>query len=197
LNYDTVVEQAAYDLGLSVDYGASRLAGSSKAVRLGGPNAIRLLKLHGSANWAGGGRGRRALVFPSYSDFGTTRTPLIIPPTWRKGDLTAAFGEVWPKAAEALCDATDIVVIGYSLPPTDQHVRHLFTTSLANNPGIHSFRVVNLHWDASANQTITDYETLFEPLIRYKKFQYERTGLDGYLGTFRGGGQMDTIREVT
>lgn len=46
--------------------------------------------------------------------------PAIVPPTWEKGEHNHGFDNIWAHAAEQLAQAENIIVIGYSLPPTDQ-----------------------------------------------------------------------------
>jgi hypothetical protein len=55
--------------------------------------------------------------------------PVIVPPTWNKGQYHAEFRALWAKAAEHMAEAENIVVIGYSAPPTDQFYRHLYALS--------------------------------------------------------------------
>jgi len=48
----------------------------------------------------------------------------IVPPTWRKGEFALVEAE-WSKAYKWLTRATQIRVIGYSLPRTDVYMRYL------------------------------------------------------------------------
>jgi len=52
--------------------------------------------------------------------------PVIVPPTWNKGRYHGAIESVWRRAAKELSEAETLVVIGYSLPPTDQFFQYLF-----------------------------------------------------------------------
>jgi hypothetical protein len=52
--------------------------------------------------------------------------PLLIPPTWSKGEYYRDIANVWGRAARELEEAKYIFVLGYSLPETDQFFRSLF-----------------------------------------------------------------------
>lgn len=52
--------------------------------------------------------------------------PLIVPPTWSKGEHHRGISKVWARAAKELESARYIYVLGYSLPETDQFFRLLF-----------------------------------------------------------------------
>ncbi|MGI8648143.1 MAG: hypothetical protein ACR2JX_07970 [Mycobacteriales bacterium] len=111
--------------------------------------AFHLLKLHGSINWyyagfdaptndpiylseRGGEWERRANDTPSTRpDFLVDKVPFIVPPTavktgyYRNKILRAA----WHLAAEALRDADELHVIGYSAPESDLLVKFLMRTN--------------------------------------------------------------------
>lgn len=114
-------------------------------------NVLRLYKLHGSTNWAYGGlnaptnsrivltsyrkfwrlddemksRSRSPRAEPLYSDL----VPLIIPPTVSKSSYYSglALRAQWRTAHDALQEARQITIIGYSFPPSDLTVRHFLS----------------------------------------------------------------------
>jgi hypothetical protein len=57
---------------------------------------------------------------------GCTPEPLIVPPTWNKSQYHNVIESVWRRAAKEMSEAENLVIIGYSLPPTDQFFHHLF-----------------------------------------------------------------------
>lgn len=57
---------------------------------------------------------------------GVEPEPVLVPPTWSKGEYHREIGEVWRRAAAELKQARHIFVLGYSLPETDQFFRLLF-----------------------------------------------------------------------
>jgi len=52
--------------------------------------------------------------------------PVLVPPTWSKGEYHRSIANVWSRAARELGQAKYIFVLGYSLPETDQFFRLLF-----------------------------------------------------------------------
>lgn len=117
-----------------------------------------LLKLHGSLNWFYSGLGdsaadtiylgstpglwsvpvspgsidRDEVVFgnPRERDYLVDKVPLIIPPAAAKGSYYSnlSLRRQWQVAAAALDAADELVVVGYSLPRTDELVRGLLRT---------------------------------------------------------------------
>ena len=57
---------------------------------------------------------------------GVIPEPVLVPPTWSKGEYHREIGNVWRRAAADLKQARHVFVLGYSLPPTDQFFRLLF-----------------------------------------------------------------------
>jgi hypothetical protein len=116
------------------------------------PQSIPFLKLHGSVNWAGPGDEHFCgftvggeMVYPDPSNPGSGRLraadsaiakakkkyekdvqPVIVPPTGSKGQHHRRLETVWQKAAGVLAEADSIIVLGYSLPATDEFFRYLF-----------------------------------------------------------------------
>jgi hypothetical protein len=54
----------------------------------------------------------------------------IIPPEWHKAYDRGVFARLWHDAAGAINRAQHVVIVGYSLPPTDLHANALFRTSV-------------------------------------------------------------------
>ena len=72
-----------------------------------------------------------------------TGEPLIVPPTWNKGDSHKALTQIWAQAAQALSKAENIFVIGYSLPPSDAFFRYLYALGTAGDVLLKRFWVFN------------------------------------------------------
>lgn len=68
--------------------------------------------------------------------------PLLAPPTWQKM-LTGALSRVWNAAVGALSTATNVVILGYSVPATDQHFRYLLAAGLQDNISLRKVYFVN------------------------------------------------------
>jgi hypothetical protein len=141
-NYDVGLDYALRCAGKQVDYGLT-------SARTG---AIEVLKLHGSLNWfrsqdqivvaelapqvaLSRERYSAAVSVPVTELFAPEQTlpapddPVIVPPTWNKGQYHREFQGLWARAALHLAEAENIVVIGYSAPETDQFYRHLYALS--------------------------------------------------------------------
>lgn len=72
-----------------------------------------------------------------------TLEPVVISPTWSKLVEKTPLAEVWKAAVDAIRDAYQIVVIGYSMPQTDTFFQYLLTLGLSNNQKLHRVVVVN------------------------------------------------------
>jgi hypothetical protein len=69
--------------------------------------------------------------------------PLIVPPTWNKGQHYGQIRKVWQQAAIELGEAENIIVMGYSLPDTDLFFRYLFALGAVGDAHIRRFWVFN------------------------------------------------------
>ncbi|MDQ1591620.1 MAG: hypothetical protein QOG71_2247 [Pyrinomonadaceae bacterium] len=149
-NYDTLVEDALADLSTPFHYGLSSAAAtlqegakcSLSDQALAG--AIPILKLHGSINWATPDNlNEMVKVYGSYDDVRARgERILLLPPTWRKafgGHLTG----IWETALKAISEATRIIIIGFSMPPTDTHFKYLIASGLRDNISLRKLIFVN------------------------------------------------------
>jgi hypothetical protein len=139
-----------YDIALDVSLHCERVPftyGLDGAV-----HGLPLLKLHGSLNWVRGIANSEIRAYPigplleetrelDGRDVRTARVtehvmkksgnqvepqPVLVPPTWSKGEHYRGIEKVWARAAHELGEARYVFIIGYSLPPTDQFFRLLF-----------------------------------------------------------------------
>jgi len=205
-NYDTVLEESIWGLGGAVDYGISRVRMEGRQ-NAGNPKFVTpVFKLHGSANWAKpsdpSDHKVRASIFDSYRDFGESLVPLVVPPTWKKGDLAPMFAEIWRGARNALAKATRICIVGYSMRATDPFFHHLMASALGENEGLYRLDVVDtLEGNAGVESLVNRYRDVFEPLDGYGRLHFHTDGLAGFLSTqwrFSGAlGRGAAIRAVT
>lgn len=161
-NYDTVLEESLSNIGVKCSYGFEHSSveydkSAKHVTRKAENNALPVHKLHGSVNWATPLKERGKLrVFGSYDDLlKANRQVLLIPPTWRKtfgGPLTS----IWDAAVKALTEATQIIIIGFSIPPTDIHFKYLLAAGLQEN--------ISLRKIYCLNPDATVEENLFEIL---------------------------------
>lgn len=166
-NYDVLLDFAFLHAGLPFSY----FLGAEQG------NPVPLLKLHGSLNWVRdksdlvtpislSGISQifirpipdkdRSLPVKAFVESEITRRkldcsadPIIVPPTWTKGDHQRNLGAVWKKAASELQDAEHIVVAGYSLPETDLFFRHLYALGTVGETLLKGFHVYDPSSSAS------------------------------------------------
>lgn len=139
-NYDTLIDRALREAGgkrwnPQVGYGFTASGGMDlwNPPPSPGPtrkNPIKLLKPHGSLNWQIDEENRAVHLVDEY-DPATEGS--IVPPTWDKSDVTNwPWNEVWRSARSALGLARLLVVIGYSVPVTDQMSQALLRADVNN-----------------------------------------------------------------
>lgn len=170
MNYDTIIERCVdthhEEIGLSnagalpasniratpmtpasAFRGVGRLDGGAPA------QSFRLAKLHGSLDWmypGGSGRGLPIYTLDTDRDTESQNTlphlvPYIVPPSFAKVQLFEheILRQNWHVARQGLQDSSELVVMGYSLPPADTAVVQMLrvfgprkVTVLDTNPGI-------------------------------------------------------------
>lgn len=143
-NYDELLEGAAEELGVPVDFGDGGMnEGEGSAVS--GPR-LKLMKLHGSLGWVRcTGCRYMGKIVSEFTDHyeqkylcpscGQDGEPFIVPPSWNKLQ-TPGFPTIrglWSRAYDVLRRARRIFVIGYSLPESDLYFRHLLMCALQEN----------------------------------------------------------------
>ena len=67
--------------------------------------------------------------------------PVIVPPTWEKANHDQGFENMWAHAARHLAQAENIIVIGYSLPPSDQFFPMLYALGTVSETVLKRFWV--------------------------------------------------------
>jgi len=149
-NYDVLIEQALTQAGMEADYALPDHKPSTKAKVV-----VKLLKLHGSANWSICTRCLNVKVHPPGTQITTVEAgpcenncgakvePFIVPPTWSKGERRAALESVWKAAFDELLEARRWVFIGSSLPETDKFLRYLFGLALQHNPELDRIFIID------------------------------------------------------
>jgi hypothetical protein len=130
---------------------------------------IRVLKLHGSVNWAQRNEfdcqpsiEHKATFFPGALDDHEIYLKaagqwnegrfLIIPSYLKDVASNPLLLRIWNQASDALCTANEVIVIGYHLHPADAPARQFLGTSLLRNHQLVTILLVspNLgfdHWD--------------------------------------------------
>ena len=147
-NWDLLVDNTiAVDHEDGPDYGVNLLEPiNERALPIGNlGNRPRLLKPHGSMNWMTCRTCRRSFAYILAGKTaaryhagdcvpcrycGRPTEPLLIPPTLMKNYKHPVIKAVWDEAACVLRQATEIVIVGYSLPPTDFKAKWLFMETI-------------------------------------------------------------------
>ena len=163
-NYDLGLDWALIKAGFNINYGFSQ--GRPTA-------SVNLFKLHGSINWVYSEKTKEILqwnlrdaysnqqnivhetrdciryrISPNLHLFRPNENPketqpLIIPPTFNKGAENQYLSEVWRSSVEVLKEAENIIVIGYSLPETDQFFKYLYSLGTIGKSIIRKFTVID------------------------------------------------------
>jgi NAD-dependent SIR2 family protein deacetylase len=152
-NYDLLIEQILDDAGLDYDFGGVpdiRIIDRRRLRRLKTKYPdIRLLKLHGSIGWglchgcesAKEGRAVATVFEDAYIQRSRSRCPHcrnrmlesgLVPPIHGKAGEIAPKEGLWKRARDEIARATEILVIGYSLPPTDYEAHSLLSEASLN-----------------------------------------------------------------
>ena len=141
LNYDCVMDRALRTgagarfsatrggYGVSAGAGANEWRGRARGHQPKG--SIRLLKLHGSINWAAPGK---PLAFRGGENiYKPLPEGVIQPPLANKTVTNEPFRSIWREARRAVRTMRRLVVVGYSMPDADGLVRTLLTTDLSEH----------------------------------------------------------------
>jgi hypothetical protein len=196
-NYDVALDYALRHVPLDIDYSLGKPV----------PNALPLLKLHGSLNWAQCSKcgevlpssiddyfkNRRILGpapdevfhlpitvdlrFLKHCDEECAGDPLIVPPTWNKAQYHGSVARVWRRAAAELSEAENIIVIGYSLPNSDEFFRYFLPLGIIG-PNIIR-RVIVCDPDPA---TVQRYEGILSQATRSRLEPYKAKFSDAIYG---------------
>jgi SIR2-like domain len=142
-NYDTLLEEALTELNLSITYG-SRIESPFTPNAKSRAEPTPVYKLHGSMNWTRTGAESKAIkAFEHYFQVVTPQLlPELVPPTWKK-IFENEIETIWEEAVEKLTTATRIIIIGFSMPPTDMHFKYLLAAGLKKNISLRQILFVN------------------------------------------------------
>lgn len=119
-------------------------------------SGVKLLKLHGSVNWLYCDNSKHPIrIYNTWKAQENKQevcgkcnrqlSKMIVPPVWHKRPFAQRIGELWEIAADELCVADRIVIIGYSLPDGDLSAKNLFklTNYLDRKARRYSVDIVN------------------------------------------------------
>jgi hypothetical protein len=188
-NYDLLVEKALSALAIPFSYGLgtdrAKHDPSTSCLTLSDSPHVLLLKLHGSTNWSlSAGSEDQLTIYGEYEDVQRSgHTPELIPPTWRKS-YSPPLAAVWNHALGEFKKATRIVIIGFSIPPTDLHFKYLLAAGLRENISLREIVFVN-HNKTTIEQRAAD---LFGDLMRRPRVRIA----ESKAAPFVGQGMFDT-----
>ncbi len=105
--------------------------------------------------------------------------PVIVPPTWNKGDYHRVLSSVWSRAAHELGTAENVFVIGYSLPDSDHFFRFLYSL------GSQGPKVLKRFWVFDPDKAVRGrFERLLGPGAR-ARFRFFERPFEGAMKTIQ------------
>jgi NAD-dependent SIR2 family protein deacetylase len=102
--------------------------------------------------------------------------PVIVPPTWSKGEYHRHLQLVWQQAASALSEANSIVVSGYSLPETDHFFRYLFALGSISDTRLKRFVVL----DPNIEKVSPLFQRLLGPMVK-DRYEPDKQDFGGFV----------------
>jgi hypothetical protein len=147
-NYDALAERfllrsGKWELGDGYGFRPDLERGLMRGSISNSTSTVTLLKLHGSVGWRSGGSLPKhkvtltnnllqgfGLVACSGRDYDNLYNQVMLAPSFVKMFEHRVFYNLWSQAAQALRDAEDVVVVGYSLPEADAAAVALVTGAL-------------------------------------------------------------------
>ncbi len=153
-NYDCLLERVLHALGLWTiedGYGFPRTLTNSSLEQPEGKSPCKVLKLHGSVGWVSSVINfdffvqEEPLAFVGYPEardsaykkFGGRRATIL--PSYVKVLATYPLPQLWREAAERLREASEITIIGYSMPAADSAAWTLFLTNVPRGIPVYYF----------------------------------------------------------
>ena len=186
LNYDLLLEEALTALEVSFSYGSPMhlpLSAERKLLVDVSEHPL-ILKLHGSVNWAAWpSRPDLISVLNSYADVvHHNLSPILIPPTWRKS-VPALFSDIWKRARDQIQLASRLIIIGFSIPETDQDIKYLLAAGLRENISLREIVFVNPDAQALEGRLTRFFGILNKRprvrLVALRTEQFLQPGMDG------------------
>ena len=198
-NYDIALDVALWTTGRLIDY--CLIADDPYP---GHRERLDVMKLHGSVNWtvcpkcgvqafpidafvrdhfrSGDARAHLAFrepldMFHSCEAFVRGNGAVIVPPTWNKFRGHQQIVNVWQRAAKHLQEARNILVIGYSLPPSDQFFRYLYGLGTVSDARIQRFWVFDIEPRDKPNGVEFRFRELLGAVVR-PRFRYDPRGFN-------------------
>jgi hypothetical protein len=179
-NYDLLLENSLTALKIPFSYGLGSKPilkhPTLSALSFSSGADLQVLKLHGSVNWATPNSPSQDLtLFGSYAPVHESAyAPALVPPTWRKS-FSGNLANVWQQALDQIGRATRLVVIGFSMPASDQHFKFLLAAGLRENVSLREIVFVDPGREAIEARAMQLFgDTARRPSIRFVPAAAER-----------------------
>jgi hypothetical protein len=104
---------------------------------------------------------------------GSIDSAVIVPPTWSKG-VNTDIVPAWKTAYQALADATQLRIIGYSLATADAYVKYLLKSAIIREPRLKKVDVICKDSDGSVRTRYSDF-------IKFDFFRFANADAGDYL----------------
>ncbi len=186
-NYDLILEREMAALGVRPVYDCT---GAAYYVDFPGTALqLRLLKMHGSANWF---HCEKCCVLWAFTPEKAKQSELpgqlcpscrqlglkciIVPPTWNKGIEANFILPVWKQVLQELTSAGRIFIIGYSFPESDQFFKYLLGLALSKNAALTEIHVVS-----NTDRIRERFEAQFHPYFHGRVVKYHSNGTNQFL----------------
>lgn len=139
----------------------------------------KILKLHGSISWYEESTDSTIRIRDSDGNMNWERIPIIVPPVLDKSQHYAIdrLRQQWADAHSALEQADEIIIIGFSFPPTDISCQFLFRSALKSRNKV---RVVVVNIDGAVRER---YDPIFRELVG-ADMDYSYFGHDDAFGRY-------------
>lgn len=195
-NYDLVIEQAVRAFSKAKIYYGNKVVQTTNAklpwLLVKWPNgndflSLPLIKLHGSINWENNGKEGSSVIvhdtsrideqFPGRGWNKIESVPLV-PPTWQSlCGPNSIFEKMTRQAIDHLQRASRIIIIGYSMPPSDFDFRFLLV--MLATPEWPSIQV----YDIKPREEMLPrlHEMFGAHNVEQDRVQYFNTGLKGFV----------------
>lgn len=123
-----------------------------------------IIKLHGSINWLYSEYVNNQIYFNDWtrSEFKSVDLePFIIPPVLDKSSLynNTILIALWHQAFEAIQNAKNIYIYGFSFPETDYSIKILFQSALK---GRNDYKIYIINTNKNINDLKTKYNNIFD-----------------------------------
>ncbi|MCI0449281.1 MAG: SIR2 family protein [Chlorobi bacterium] len=105
---------------------------------------------------------------------GCVSTGIVIPPTWNKGLVDKEILPEWKLAYNLLKNATQIRIIGYSMPITDSYIKYLLRAAIIKSDHFKKIDVIILDDNGDAHKRYSDF-------IKAKNFRFKSRDVKDYL----------------